>query len=95
MGGDCRRKSSLQFPPVKTQIGQIIKIFVATEEGRFATRSNLTVTKTSFETRWLRKTRLATSRLMLVAIDYGDNQLSLENLSSLAKILIINFHSFE
>ena len=39
-------------------------IFVATEEGQFATRSNLTVTKTPFETKWLRKTPLATSRFL-------------------------------
>jgi len=43
-------------------------MFVATEEGRFATHSNLTITETSFETRRCRKTRLATSRLMLGAI---------------------------
>ena len=40
------------------------------EEGRFAPRSSVTITKTPFEIRWLRKTRLATSQLMLAAIDF-------------------------
>jgi len=51
IGGNCRQKSTLQFPFTKTHIG--LFFFVATEDGRFATRSNLTVMQTPFETRWL------------------------------------------
>jgi len=43
--GKCRQDFSLQFPSIKTQIGRAIKIFVATEEGRFATLSILMVMK--------------------------------------------------
>jgi len=72
VAGKCRLDfSSIQFPPIETQIGRFFfySFFVATEEGYFATRSNLTVTTTPFETRWLRKKRLAARRLMLMAIE--------------------------
>jgi len=36
IGENLRQKSSPQFPPTKTQTCRIIKIFVATVEGRFA-----------------------------------------------------------
>jgi len=39
------------------------------KEGRLATRSKLMVTKTPFEVRWLREMQIATSRVMLAAID--------------------------
>jgi len=69
MGGNCRRKSSLQLPLTETQIGRTKKKKERQREGRFTTRSILMVMKTPFETRWLRKTRLVTSRLMVVAIE--------------------------
>ena len=62
------RLLSYKFSPIKSQIGRILFFLVATEEGRFSTRINMTVPKTLFENRWLRKTRLATSPLMLKAI---------------------------
>jgi len=59
MGGIYRRKSSPQFPPIKTQIVRIIKTFVATEKKAVLRRA---------ATWWLRKTQIATRRLELVAI---------------------------
>jgi len=32
VGGNCRLDFYLEFPPIKTQIGRIIKEFVATEK---------------------------------------------------------------
>jgi len=56
------------FHPIKRKVGEYF-FFWRQKKGRFATRSSLIVTKTSFETRWLQKTRLAISRLMFATIE--------------------------
>ena len=45
MGGDCRLDFRQQFPPIKTQIGNLVIFRCDRKVGRFATRSNLTVTE--------------------------------------------------
>lgn len=61
------QKLTLHFPSIKTQIGRIIP-FIATEKMAVlrgtATRR---LWKTAMESRWLRKTRLTTERLMVKA----------------------------
>jgi len=68
VGGNCRETSVNSFHPSKQKLTEIHFFCSDREEGRFATHSNSMVARTHDETRWLWKTRLANSRLMLVAI---------------------------
>jgi len=50
MGENCRLDLGFQYQPIKTQIIGFLNFFSeVTNESRFETRSNLTVTNTGYE----------------------------------------------